>query len=336
MDYVLGPPPLERNGGVLLRLADDIRKCVVYFGHPKTLDDGREDLEPQGTGFFVAHSGATYLVTAKHVAESLSQTPFAVRLNSHVGGFRIEHIDIANWALHPDSDVAAVQMDIPAWADCKPYADYLLSTFKMETKNIGTGDLVYIVGLFNLMHGNEKNLPFVHTGHIGMLPEDQRVTIYDTTKRAHVTTDGLLVEGQALSGASGSPVFVRRSLPFDAPSPGGNRTLRAWVHGSVWLLGVWSSSYVGSPSAALAQYKQIDSNKKVPYGVGVVVPAQKIIEVLEMPELKEARKKETERRSRAMAPTTDSLPASTSENPRHKEDFTRLVGAAAKTKRPAE
>lgn len=334
MEYLLGPAHTERSGGAIVRLNDDARKCVVFFGYPKPLKNKPEDIKPHGTGFFVSYDGATYLVTAKHIAEDLTKTPFAVRFNAHAGGYRIHHIDIAEWVPHPDSDVAAMMLDIPWWADCKPFAKYFASAHKMGTKNIGTGDLTYTVGLFNLFHGNQRNLPFVHTGHIGLLPEGERVSIFDTNKQRYVMTDGLLVEGQAISRASGAPVFVRRSIPFNAPEPtGGDGAIRAWVHGSVWLLGVWSASYSGAPSDELVQYKGVKKDDKVPYGVGVVVPATKLIEVLEMPDLKRSRKAAEEAHLRSISPTTDSVPHEEAEaNPHHKEDFTALLGAAAKKK----
>ena len=63
----------------MVRLADDARKCVVFFGTPSpSIED---DLEPWGTGFFIETSdtGAVYLVTAAHVVSDKLYTQAADR-----------------------------------------------------------------------------------------------------------------------------------------------------------------------------------------------------------------------------------------------------------------
>lgn len=336
MDYTLGPALTVKNGGCLVRINDDIRKCVVYLGLPIVRADEKDDITPQGTGFLVAYGdiggvAATYIVTARHVARALADVPFAIRLNDKQGNYRLVPVDRGDWVSHSDNDVAAIRFDIPAWADAAPFAKYFALPFKIKSKNIGIGDLVYIVGLFNLMHGNDRNLPIVHTGHIAMVPEGQKVTIKDSSTGERVEIEAYLVEGQALSGASGAPVFVRRSIKMTVADPESPKNgLRAWLHGSVWMLGLWSASYAGSPSSELVEFKNIPADKKVPYGVGVVVAADKIIEVLDMPQLKEQRDAEKTTKSDDTAATTDSLPAA--DDALHKERFTALLGAAAKTK----
>lgn len=340
MDYTLGPALTVKNGGCLVRINDDIRKCVVYLGLPIVREDGKDDIKAAGTGFLVAYGdiggrAAVYIVTAKHVAKQLEDVPFGIRLNDKAGKYRIVSVDRGDWAKHPDNDVAVLRFDIPDWADAGCFSKYFAVPFKRKTKNIGIGDLAYIIGLFSLMHGNERNLPIVHTGHIAMFPEGQKVAIKDSSTGEKVDIDAFLVEGQALSGASGAPVFVRRSIPTVVPDPGDQtHGLKAWVHGSLWLLGLWSASYAGSPSSELAEFKGVDSGSKVPYGVGVVVPSEKIIEVFEMPKLRDERDAEKKRHTETTAATTDSA-ASGDADTRHKERFTALLGAAAKTKQSA-
>ena len=67
-----------------MRVADDLRRCVVFIGH----SHGQPDygFTARGTGFFVAYEGRRYLVTNQHVAVRLGDAPFAVRLNEAGGG----------------------------------------------------------------------------------------------------------------------------------------------------------------------------------------------------------------------------------------------------------
>ena len=88
----------------MVRLVDDARKCVVYLGYPEVGHDKR--IEPVGTGFFVFVSGenddgASYLVTARHVAEELGADPFGVRLDQPDGRGRVDYVDQAEWFFHP-------------------------------------------------------------------------------------------------------------------------------------------------------------------------------------------------------------------------------------------
>ena len=73
----------------------------------------------------------------------------------------------------------------------------------------------------------------------------------------------------------------------------------------------------------------------VPVGMGTVVPANKLIEMLrDHPKMKRNRDKYIEQRKAEKAATQDSAlpaPPATDENPTHREDFTSLLGKAART-----
>ena len=204
-----------------MRLADDARKCVVFFGTPSP---GIEDnLEPWGTGFLVstADTGSIYLVTARHVVQDKLDCPFSVRFNDRNGGSQNYHIDLADWQFHPTDetvDVAILEIQPPAWADWMAYQQKpgIMDAFKFASKDIGPGDIIYTVGLWRLLHGKKRNKPFVHVGHIGMVPgDDDKLVVKDWMPGREgkpVEVEGYLTEGEPLYGASGSPVFVRRSL----------------------------------------------------------------------------------------------------------------------------
>ena len=75
-------------------------------------------------------------------------------------------------------------------------------------------------------------------------------------------------------------------------------------------------------------------------GMTLALPARAIAEALEIPKFKADREKRL--RDAAFSPPRFSTPVAelalptTDENPRHKEDFTRLVGAVTKKRPPAD
>jgi hypothetical protein len=282
-----------RKGGWLVRLADDFRKCVVFFGSAK-LRAGVEEVDPWGTGFIVAahDSGQTYLVTARHVVQQQRKCPFAIRYNNRDGFGQLEYVDVADWVFHPTDDtvdVAVLQIEVPSWADCVPYPQFgVLREDRFESKDFGPGDLVYTVGVWKLLYGKKKNLPFVHVGHIGLVPEDERVPVDGWLPRHGKTVfvEAYLTEGEPLNGASGSPVFVRRTLLTPLKKKNGKLPLEARMYGSIWLLGLQSNNWTGKPGE---DYELPPGDKLVPRGINVVVPSMRINEVLDQPKLKARR-----------------------------------------------
>jgi hypothetical protein len=360
----------------MVRIANDLRKATVFLGEEIADDKGQSAIDPRATGFFVAwqsdsgrpiedmkpEQAGIYLVTARHVAKPLG-THFAIRFNKKGGGSDIEPIEGARWTFHSDEtvDVAVLHCGYPDWADCvpvpgrllaKPTAeDTLVSTAKegeplFNDPNLGIGDIAYVVGLFHLLQGKKVNLPVVHTGHIALLPDDEKIPAVNRITGKMQEVEGYLVEAHGLEGLSGAPVFARSSTLVTAkylytgpPLQGGIRPehpVPGRLHGLTVLLGLWSASWESNPSEELAKDRKLDPHEKVPLGIGIVVPAEKIAETLNKRELVMARQKEYERRLRERAATTESLspsetsPPASDANPMHREDFMRLVDAAAR------
>lgn len=319
--YELGPvrySAITPTNGISVALSRDVRKCVVFLG--EQVQEGLSHIKPYGTGFLLRGgkkvlSGGAYLVTAKHVAKQLDP-PFVIRLNKKGGGaelYEIKRPSDIRWTFHPDDsvDLAATPFEVPDWADVTYFsADHVLRPEKMESKRIDAGDAAYVVGLFHLLHGTEENRPIVHTGHIAMLPEDEKIPVSDKE------VEGYLVQANAISGCSGSPVFAQRSLSVLVPP----QMLRGSIHkdatpvageipGSIWLLGVWSSSWKVQGSQIVSVRNDADNvaGGAAPLGMGVVVPASKLIELLEDAELADARAAALRPKSRAAEATLDSL-----------------------------
>jgi hypothetical protein len=332
----LGPKVLERNGDAMVRLADDYRRSVVFLGFPDPSDPDH-GLEPLiGTGFFVGYKGNTYLVTAGHVADALKidpldveTGPFGIRFNDLSVRGRVEPMNMVQFHYHPDYptiDVAVAEYAPPRWADALalPQAR-LLDAERMEQKDIGCGDLAYVVGLFHLLRGKERNLPVVHTGHIAALPGDELI---ETTDGTHL--QGYIVEANAIGGASGSPVFARRSWEIGVP----NMKATLTTYGAVFVFGLWVGAW--------NERVKVPAGKQIPRGLGIVAPTSNIIEALNVKDLVDRRK---ERRAKAAKDSGVKLArASSAKNDKtaldgnltHKEDFTSLLNEAAQRREPKD
>jgi hypothetical protein len=303
-DYGLGPGVIEWRRGCLVRLPEDYRKCAVIIG--AGLPGSDDEIIPWGAGFLVdvdvKNPEAKYLVTAAHVVADKRKVPVDIRFNKRGGGARNHYVDEPAWVSHPTDntvDVAVLRIDVPDWADCTlvPRFPTILENDRFQAKNIGAGNRTYTVGLWKFLLGDNRNQPFVFTGHIGLVPEDQKVAVEAWPPHAgtHVLVDAYLVEGEPLDGASGSPVFVRRTLPHPMPKGGDKAPLEGWIEGSVWLLGLQSNAWFDPPDQ---RYKMPPGSEGyiVPRGVNAVIPSMKINEVLDHPDLVTAREAAIQRK----------------------------------------
>jgi hypothetical protein len=299
-----------------VRLSDTAVKAVAFIGV-----GGDDAFEPAGTCFFVCIGPNNYLVTADHVARTLGDGPFDVRLTRKKDGLAQCHrIEYPNWVRHPTQanrvDLTVLAFDFPEWATSGIISQKsFLTDFKRGTKLIGPGDLAYLVGLFQPLYGKRKNFPTVHTGHIALIQDDELLPVKnwlapDPKKAGEVEIEAYLVQVQnPLPGVSGAPVFIRRSLKrriYDNtidPSP---RGLEAWNHGSLWLLGIWTDAWFELLQAKAPSGGQL----KIPTGMGAVVPMRKLIETLDHPDLLTQREEKQTKVNRKRAPEKTSLPLS--------------------------
>ena len=288
-----------------MRITDDMRRCVVFFGY-EDVTLGKGGIDCIGTGFLLEHEGLGYLVTAQHLAHQLGQDPFLLRVNKLDGSSENVHVDGADWLIHPDEtvDLAAT----PIFLDPREGYDsiYLggetleLTREQLITENIGIGDFTYTVGLFRLMSGEKRNLPVCHFGTISLFPGDEKIPTLDwrdVSQRTVIHAEGFLVESQSLSGLSGSPVFTRSETMFDPSSlhltvpP--SRPLESrkvlWPRVQLRLLGLWAGSWTLPPDQVKAIQSKSSAGSQVPLGMGVVVPCFKIVELLDLPHVKDMR-----------------------------------------------
>jgi len=305
-------------------IPDEIRKCVVFIGY--RLPDG--EMKFSGTGFFasrrVAEVGAwTHVVTASHVIRGISALDnfdgkILLRINLADGGAETVEVDAARWLFHPEEpevDVAVLPFFPTAGTamDMKslPY-DFFLNAEKRENLKCGIGDEVFLPGLFYNHHGRHRNIPIVRVGNIAAMPEEKVLT-----KLGYI--DAFLVEARSIGGLSGSPVFLclgffdqvnddeedtilmikgRNGGPPERPRP--RHYLLGLMHGH------YNADLPNQDDVAL----DVLSQEVVNMGIAIVVPSEKIMEVLSQPAIRDREDEAARRHREAILPAMDSISGS--------------------------
>jgi hypothetical protein len=288
---------LSPREDINMRVPDEIRQCVVFVGLPE-IRNGQQIISFKGTAFFVSFPtdvipGAhyLYLVTARHVAVALEGKPFLVRVNTKDGKSELIRGEGVKWWYHPiDSsiDVAVISWLPPQQVEYKSIpVSMFLSEEIIRSKSIGTGDEVFITGLFAHLVGSSRNLPIVRMGNIAMMPGEP------VASKELGNIEAYLIEARSIGGLSGSPAFVRETSTLGGV-------------GSFWLLGLMHGHWdIPADTKNDQLLTDSDKNGQVNMGIAIVIPAKKILEVLNQQLLIENRKKNDENWRRQNTPTLD-------------------------------
>ncbi|HEX4070907.1 MAG TPA: hypothetical protein VHX68_07040, partial [Planctomycetaceae bacterium] len=300
-----------------MRIDDHILKNVVFIGLPQAdakfpewvYDEQTAEIDGSihwgGTGFFLTVDDPpgnpiifNYLVTAKHVADAIEGKAAILRMNSQGGGPAFFNVPAhAKWWRHPETP-DSVDVAVLPWMPPHDIADFalmqahewLLTDEIIKKRNIGPGDNVYAVGLFSLALGRGRNIPIVRAGHIAIMSKEKipGIRIGHWSGEAEV----YVVEARSIGGLSGSPVFVRGTVnvPIKAANDGENLVMHGVGHPH--LLGLVHGHWV-IPAATIneVRIKPTRERSEANLGLAIVVPAHKILEVLNHPELVEMRRK---------------------------------------------
>jgi len=271
---------------------DEVRKCVAFICYRVT--DG---IKLAGTCFFMhipivnTEFGFGYIITAKHVIEGIKQESIDqkvyIRFNIKNKGVKLMRASINSWLYHPEDstvDVAVMKWKPPDIVDYLSLDVSKAATDEViKTEGIGVGEEVFLTGLFINHYGKERNIPIVRIGNIAAMPEERVKT------RDFGAIEAYLVEARSIGGLSGSPVFAHlvgtrhmgKTSKFEA--------------GKVYLLGLmhghWDLPVLGADELA----KDMSNIEQVNMGIAIVVPASKILEVLDRKELSEKRKADEEK-----------------------------------------
>jgi hypothetical protein len=299
---------VERGSDPFVRIPSELFKGIAYIGAVAAKDaSGRVQGDIFGTGFFVKKSieqekplSYIYLVTAKHVVKDIGKSEPYIVANGSDGSLRqLVHLG-PQWWYHPSDESADVavrqvgfQPDLLNFA-----ADVKDFIFPNDVKSgvVVPGDETFTAGYFSPI-SSDRMIPIVRHGNIAMLPDEQIQTNQGYR-------DVYLVEARSIGGISGSPVFVRPPLRYGIEMPKGTTAMFDAI-GHYKLLGVMHGHWDIDESKK--NETQIEPNKHgVNMGIGIVVPAIKIIETIMQPGLEELRKKADAERARQYAPTMDS------------------------------
>ena len=334
-----GLEPIPASPGAFVRVGRDVQKTVAFIGFENPSSPG--GISCQGTGFFMVRENGAYFVTAAHVARVLEGSPFAIRVLRDDKAILMP-FTTAEWTYHSDEtvDVAAMPLILDREDGYKHQylgPNVLVSEIDATTGNpdaFDVGDFCYTVGLFRHVYGEKINLPFVHVGNLAVVPPPgERIPVFNRRTDKVDLIEAYLIESKAIDGASGSPVFVRLGFASSPQrmSKGPPRVFQ-YPEDALRLLGLFQGAWFAPPDPTTTT---IPRGSIVPVGIGIVVPTSKILEVLDMPKLKSARDSEL-RKNAAQQTAVSTVPPANGENPTHREDFMRLVGAAARKQEPED
>jgi hypothetical protein len=160
----------------------------------------------------------------------------------------------------------------------------------------------------------------VHSGNIALLPSDEKIPVRNWEAGGgtrHI--EGYLVQSESIQGLSGAPTFARSNVELiDMPTPAGPMAL-LFPRKDVDFIGVWQGAWDARPEDARAA--SLGRELRVPVGIGIVIPAYKMVEIFEMPELKQDRERIKREREHRNAASLDSVPLSDASGPNHPEQL---------------
>jgi hypothetical protein len=308
-DYRLGGVPryiLADKDEEFVMIPDEIRDCSCFVCYE---NEERQHIVC-GTAFFIAEvlgvSGKdknltmtysnVFLVTAKHLIDGIKlkypNLPMGVRVNSTDGKTHDIVIPIDAWFYHPTD--SSVDVAVLPWFSNEGLAfttnpTYTAITHEVIRENgIGIGDEVFVIGLFTKHHGGERNLPIVRTGNIAMMPEEPVQTNYGLMT-------AYLIELRSIGGLSGSPVYVHKQWA----DPKHKRT----GHILYWLGMIHGHWNIEEKSIDMPIH---DKEQQLNTGIGIVVPAYKILEILDREEILAMREESKRNFTQRNIPTEDS------------------------------
>jgi hypothetical protein len=293
---------------ILMQIPDKIRKCVMFVGYKE--HNGIHKFA--GTAFIVLRpiegitgQGFTYIVTAKHVLDKIRDKfldKVYLRANFADGNAYWVETNINDWFPHPEDAEVDVAV-LPISLDLKKLDHRVYSILSFATdeivkqRHVSLGDEVFLAGLFARHYGIKRNIPIVRVGNIAAMPEERVETAYGLI-------DAYLIEARSIGGISGSPVFV--NLGQIRRAPDGSTALYAGGV-SFYLLGLMHGHWNTSPAKVDAGDEDAIGEERVNMGIAIVVPATKILEVLNQPMIRKKEKEVEERLRKEQLPTPDSV-----------------------------
>jgi len=320
----------------------------------KNRDDAEKGKNYGGTGFFITVPSEKYPdeiiyiygISNWHVV--LESGNSIIRVNTLDGKVDIIEYEPTEWEWVQRKDDIAVSPLISI-LDPRKHSSNLIATEYFATDKIiqqhgiNVGDDVFMLGRFMDHDGGIINMPAARFGNISVMPtEIKQPTGY--------MGKSYCIDAHSRTGFSGSPVFVYRTIGTDLNEA--QETGFPSISGFCYLLGIHWGQFAEEweiKEIRLKEKKTFSENRSIITeggyvegysGMTCVIPAQNILDLLNMPEVKNERTKGDEkygirRRKTGFPPKAESVNRSM-DNPQHKEDFNSLLTAAAKKKPQAD
>ncbi len=333
------------------KISEKVLRFAFYLYRNR--EDAEKGVEYGGTGFLVGvpskkfpHLAYCYGVTNWHVA--LEGGYSVIRLNTLDGGVDILDFDPIEWEWIAGKDDIAVSPIIHYNEKLHDITYIHTNTFATDeiVKNfrIGIGDDVFMVGRFINYDGGPTNSPAVRFGNISVMPSPIK-------QRNGYTGESYCVVFHSRTGFSGSPVCVYRTHESDLEQRLYPEEFKKIPGAFLFLLGIHWGQFpelweIVSENKSIKSEKQdlITNGKYVKglSGMTCVIPAQRILNLLNLPRLQEQRREKDAimfkrhlkegfpAEAEINQPKKDII--SNTENLQHAEDFNSLVSAAAKKK----
>jgi hypothetical protein len=282
-----------------MNIPDEVRKSVAFACYR----DHKGEIRYGGTVFFVIDivsdsGGYATTVTAKHVVVEIERDSIdrmvLLRVNRLDGDIDSIEIATADWKFHP-STVESVDVAVYDWTPDSSIYDVMQTPISMAvlpeiitTGIVGLGDEIFIVGLFINHRGKKRNLPIIRLGNIAMLPDkDEQIAT-----RRFGDMEGFLIESRSIGGLSGSPVFDYKDH-FELEREGSQIKLQQ--RRKFFWLGLIHGHYDIEPNED-ALVEDIPKREIVNMGIAIVVPAYKILETINQPQILAVREEDRKKR----------------------------------------
>jgi len=275
-----------------------IKKTVGFL--TVSYQDGNHIATIYGTGFFVFYEekrlgenqGFFYLVTNRHMAEPRSNGQPArvvrasVRLNTknEVEGVQSAEVTLPlgpnfHWYFPEDDAVDLAVIPVlpdPRVLDVVPFPVSMFATKDVvKEMRIAEGDSVLFAGFFYQLPGQKKIEPIVRQGILAMMPDENLTTTLG--KPGHL----YLADVHVFGGNSGSPLFV---------NIGGMRGNTITAVGFPFrLLGVVSGYFYEAQDFSFQVATTLSGKANANSGISMIVPADELKLLLDLPELQAGR-----------------------------------------------
>lgn len=306
------------------RVSPELIASVFYLYRSGA--DARARTHPAGTGFIVSMRDPLwegpltfcYGVTNWHVA---CRGASVIGLSCADGTVEVLEFGPEEWHFLPSGpDVAVVPLNLDPHAREVQTIQHGMFTDRRRLARMAVGDDIFMLGLFVDEHDRTTNVPKARFGHVSMLA-DKRAPIRQPTG---YEAESFVIDAHSRSGFSGSPVFLytnplvhlNNSFPTIRGTVDASRIasdiqdnfgrlrnvdveIRLSGRPSVQLLGMHWGQFAERWDLEKRDVQDIEKESYVTTGTFVngfsgmtcVLPSWQIMDVINMPELKEMRER---------------------------------------------